>query len=486
MKVDKRLVGLFVVFLIVLIIRLYFAFLNPYFSTEESYLGYGIIQEMVGEQSIPFFDELSYGGRSLLYSPVFFLVYSLLSLGSIFIMKVLTEVCFASMVFIVFAIAQKFTSDYRIALISTIFTNFIPIFLLNTINVISAYAFVIPLMFLMFYSLMNLNDNKYIWVFIIGSIILPLLHPSSFLFLLTILFFFFLLGGGAVQPTKKKKELLMLSAFVIILMNLIIYKKALLSHGLGVVWQNLPLSILSGAFRLLESFELLFSLGSVVIIFGIFGLYFGVLNEKNRNVYLIGAFMLSVLLLLLLQFIPFLDGLVFLGLSLGVLSSISLNRLWIYASQLKHKFVSGFIKFVILIVLPLFVIITALTFVMDNQGLQPETVEDFISIRDFEGDTVAANLHEGHLITTFTNKQNIADTNFLLAPKPVQRVKDLNLLLSTGSKASAYSIINKYGVDVIYFSEESKKMFKSDGLRYAEENECFERKGNIYLVKCTQ
>ena len=259
-----------------------------------------------------------------------------------------------------------------------------------------------------------------------------------------------------------------------------------MDYGLEVIWENLPLRMMNETFRSFSTLDLIFSIGLVALFFGLSGLYFGIVKEKEKWTYLLGAFMLGILCLLVLQLIPFSDGLIFLGLSLGTLSAISIKRLWLYSSTLKIRSLGQFVRLVLLVVLPVFIILGTLSFTSNYSGIDTKTVLDFTSLKEMPLGVVAADVYEGHLITTLAGKKNIVDTSFLLAPKPLERLNDLELLYTTGSAATAYGIIDKYKIKVIYLSGESQQKYEIEELKYAKENKCFERKGDIYLVKCTE
>src|SRR3989344_2619308 len=140
---------LLILFLFVFGFRLYYTFQYDNFNTDEAYFHLRRIDYFLENQKLLYFDELSYGGRLIFYPPLFHIIMALISFGSIFILKLIPELLFSSLVFIIYKIAKEISGSEYSAIFAAAISSFIPILFTETLNNLSVYSFVIPLLFLM-------------------------------------------------------------------------------------------------------------------------------------------------------------------------------------------------------------------------------------------------------------------------------------------------------------------------------------------------
>src|SRR3989344_528334 len=159
-------------FLFVLAFRLFFAFKYSHFNTDSAYFHLRQIDHIVENYSLLSYDSLSYGGRDIFYPPLFHVAMALFSFGSVFMLKLIPELLFALTVFIVYKIAKDVSGNSYSALFAAALSAFIPILFAETQNNLSVYSFVVPLLLLILYSSVKLDDKRYLWVFVIASIML--------------------------------------------------------------------------------------------------------------------------------------------------------------------------------------------------------------------------------------------------------------------------------------------------------------------------
>jgi len=229
----------------------------------------------------------------------------------------------------------------------------------------------------------------------------------------------------------------------------------------------------------------LFGVGVIPLILGLWGLYLGFFREKNKGSYLFSAFALAILVMLVFRFIPITTGLVFLAIIFGIMSTFAIKSIILYLHKLNVGSFRTLLIFLLVVFIPVFVIVSSVVGLTTQEHVDSQTVADMEKINWMEGDlVVAGNLQEGNLITSIAKKKNVVDTNFLLAPKVEERLSDIDLLYKTGSVAFAMYVINKYGIDIIYLSDQTKEYYGIEDLNYAKENECFEREGRIYIYTC--
>ncbi len=499
LKLKFDYIILIFLFLSVLGFRLYFTFKYSNFNTDEAYFHLRQIEYFSENYRLLIYDELSYGGRNIFYPPLFPILMALISFGSMFMLKLIPEIFLSLTVFIVYKIAKEISGNSYAALLAAAFASFIPILFTETLNNLSVYSFVIPLLLLMLYSLFNLEDKKYFWCFILSSFLLPLIHPSALIFVITVVFYFFLIAGGALTAAKIKKEAVIFSVLLIILFEFIIYKKAFMEFGANILKENIPSNILADSFRQLTPVDILISVGILPLILGSVGIYICFVLEKRKIAYMFGAFTLSILLLIVFRLLTITIGLMFLGIALSIFTAPAVARLFTYLSKLKFNYLHYVI--IILLLVSLFVSSILPSYLAAKES----AVIDNIKIKEVEwlgrntnpDDIILANVDEGNLIASIAKRKTIVDTNFLFAPDPVQRLEDIKVVYTTISEAIALNILKKYDVDVIYLSDDTRRQYNLLELSYAEKefqleeditkgSSCFEvkRRGTYYVVKC--
>mgnify|MGYP001575665316 CR=1 FL=1 len=204
-KIKLEYVILVLLFLFVLAFRLFFTFRYGHFNTDDAYFHLRHIEYIIENHSLLYFDELSFEGRFIFYPPLFHVIMAFVSFGSMFMLKFVPELLFALTVFIVYAIAKEISGNDYSALFAAALSAFIPMLFRETLNNLSVYSFVVPLLLLMFYCISKLDNKKYLWIFVITSFILPLIHPSALIFVIAIILYLLLISGGALIPTRIKK-----------------------------------------------------------------------------------------------------------------------------------------------------------------------------------------------------------------------------------------------------------------------------------------
>ena len=105
-----------------------------------------------------------------------------------------------------------------------------------------------------------------------------------------------------------------------------------------------------------------------------------------------------------------------------------------------------------------------------------------------EDATVLSTVEEGHLINSIAHGKNVMDNAFLLAPDPVKRYDDVNLMYTSASRARAISLFRKYIVKYIYFSDRAKSLYQINEIGYIDDV-CFQKvkeneKIKIYKFIC--
>ena len=106
MKINKILV-LFLIFLLIVLTRFYFVFQTDYFHND-AYLSKRYIENIAETGKPIFYDTLSYNGRDVLYSPVFYYIMAFFKgiFGDL-ALKLIPGLFLSLLVFIVYFSAKK-------------------------------------------------------------------------------------------------------------------------------------------------------------------------------------------------------------------------------------------------------------------------------------------------------------------------------------------------------------------------------------------
>ena len=484
MKLNKYLI---LIILFVLAFRLFFVFQTDNYSSDESYFHLRYINHILEEKNPLFYDDLSYGGRPVVYPPLFHYILALLSFVP-FAFKILPAIFISSLIIIAYLISKEIYANKTINLLIALLAGFIPVILSQTLNQISPLAILLPLSLLMFYSLMKINqDKKYIILFTATALVLPFIHIASLIILFSLLLFLILSNTESINLDKIKQEAILFFSVFTLLISFIIYKKALLLYGFGSIWENTPSIILSQHFQAFNPFNAVYQLGILPFVLGVIGIFSGVFKEKKEHIILLSSLILSSLILLVLKLTTIETGLVFLGMGFTLISTLTLAKIYKYMDLTKF---SKYKKY-FYIALTLLIIVSAVlpSFFASRQVISNapsnEEISELASLKDLPFSTaVLGSLDEGHLISVVSGKKNVADQNFLLAPKPDQRARDINAIYTTPFVTRAVDLLKEYRVKYIYLSDDTKKLYGISDLRVAEDGKCFRKVGRFYEVIC--
>ncbi|MDI6737289.1 MAG: hypothetical protein QME12_02115 [Nanoarchaeota archaeon] len=480
---------LFAIFILVLFLRLVFASQTPYFSDDSAYYNLRHTEYITENHQPMIFDELSYGGRYVIDSHIFnFLLAGFNSfLPDFAAFKVLPEIFFALMIFIVYAIAKRLTENTTAPLLAALISGFIPIFMANTVNTLSVYSIVLPLIFYQVYCLMNIETHR--GRFVILSFLLPIIHPFTAILAISFVLYAILLSIESIKMKKAASEAVIFSVLLVVLLGFIVYKKAFLDFGLYAVLQNVPSALYSSYFQGINIFSLIYNIGIIPLILGAVGIIFGIAWEKSDSAFLLSGLVLADFLLLFLRLINFTTGMIFLGLLLSILSAISIAKAIAYIKLTKFSRFrnSIFAAFIALIVLLLGIPSYTGTSKAIKNTVSSDEIAALQWLRDnSEADsTVLGNINEGNLIEYFAKRKTVADNIFMFAP---DRYDDVKLMLTTESLVKTTQLMHKYGVDYVLMSRSTKDMYKMEDLKYAN-TECFNEefsreKAKVYRLVC--
>ncbi len=476
MKINKKKLILFFIFLLVIITRFYFIFQTPYFHND-SYLNKRYVDNILKEGKPIFYDKLSYNGRDVVYSPVFHYVLAFFGgfVPGDLSFKIMPSIFLSLLVFVVYLLANKITNEENLSIFIALASGFIPVVFAGTLNRISVYSLILPISFYLLYVFMNFEERKSVKGFIFLTFLLALIHPSAFLLLIALIFYTVISSTEGLMISKLKKELILFSVFLILFIEFIIYQRAFLEYGMAVIWGNVPYQIFSRYFNF-NFLEFIYKIGIFPLFFGLIGIIIA-FYKKMENVFLLISVIFSTLLLLWFRLIDAVVGMMFLGVALIIISSIALKAVFVYLSKTKLSKYKSFFYLVVVFLLILTLIIPSFIDASSSLKEIPSKYEmlllDWIKENALPDVTVLAPIEKGFLILDVAKKRTVIDNNFLLAPDTTQRFKDVNTIYSTKSEVEALELIKKYNVDYIFLPVEIE--IKYGRVKWLYDKACFEQ-----------
>ncbi len=476
---------LIIIFLLTLSFRLYFAFSIDSFNSDESYFHYRLINYIIENKLPIFYDGLSYGGHNLFYPQLFHIIMALFSFIPYFL-KIIPAILDSSLVIVVYLVAKKITNDKISSLLSAFLAAFIPIGIKNSVNQISIYSLLIPLILLTYLCLINLEQKKYFNLYLILSFLLPLIHPSSFLFIFSLLFYLILANTESLFISRYKKEAIVFSFFLILLINFLVYKNLFLQYGIDVIWQNIPNSLFSTYFKDLNILEIIYLIGFLPIILGALGIFFGLFREKNDSVIILTAAILATLFLISIKILTLQLGVLFLSIFLTIVSSLTISKIYNYLSLTKFSHLKEYTTLILII------LITTLSFIpsyfiassLPDYDYQVNSFK-WLKENTEKDSTILAPYEIGNILTAVAERKNIMDDNFLSAKNSEERFDDIAIAYNTFSKIKALESLRKYNTTYIYLDDYVKNKYNLTKIRYVDDEKCFEEiKNDVYKIIC--
>ncbi len=475
------------IFLLCLVLRLYFAFQNPYFDYGEAYLNLGRI-EHTSQTGLPLIvDSLSYGGIQAVYLPLFHYILAFFSffIPVVLVGKIIPNVMGASIVFVIYAITKKITKNDVASLFAAFASIFIPVFMADTVNSISINTLSVPLIFLCIYFL---RDLRYINYFIVAFLLLVFTSSSVMFLIIAFLLYLILLKSAGLSESKHTIELVVFSTFFALWLNLLIFRKGLIQQGYHLIWQNIPTSLLSNFFMNFNLLDAILKIGLLPLFLGIFVIYSQVFTEKNKDIYLITGLCFSSLLLLWAKLISLSLGLSILGFSLAILFGVFMHKMLDYVIKTKLSKMKSVLVSIVLILFILTSVIPTYFYMQDNNIPSDSLIQSMVWLREnTEQVKILGILNEGSLITSIAKKKNVFDSNFMFVKNPQQYLNDAKTIYTTPYITDAIRLLDTYQVDYVLLSEETKKQYNIDFPPSFSKN-CFKEvyiSGvSIYEVKC--
>jgi len=497
---KKSTIIILVLFIVLaLALRLYIAFSSP----GVNYSAYSVLRQVehIHNTGAPlFYDSLSFGGRTLFFSPLYH--YLLAGLSFIFsyefVLKVFPNLFAALTILVVYFLSLFITKNESISLIPAALAGIVPVFFSNTINNASAYNIIIPLFFLCIYYFLRTNqDSKQVTKLIIFLILMTLLNPASLILATSMLLYLFMIRMLGFRESLRESEIVTFFVFFALWITLITYKVALSTHGIDILWQNLPLELAGKTFMQVNILEILYGIGFIPLLFGLASIYQSLFNSKNKGITMMMSIVIVLFFLLWFKLIPLIEGLSFMGVALTILAASSINSFYYTMKQTKFKFAPA-LTVIILMIVAVVTFFPSISAAQVQSSIVPSKADisamQWLSNNTPENSTVLALPEEGYALSYFSNRKNVIDQDYVLIKNVNKRFNDVRNIYDERFLTSALEKLNYYSVDYIFLSQRAQEKTHVYILNFWDKN-CITliypndstdlNSPKIYQVKCT-
>lgn len=468
---------LIVIFLITLGARLFFAFHTPYYDYD-AYFDLRQVKSIVETGEPIFHDTLSYQGRTFIFSPVYHYILAFfdLFLPDDIVFKVLPNIFASLIIFITFLISQKITENDKISIIAAATSAFLPRFFADTINSFSIYTIILPLFLLSIYFLMNIENKKYSLYFTFSVLLMSILHPSSLIIAIGLIVYSIILLIEKIKEERQEIEAMILSIFLILWIQFLIYRQAFMQYGLSIIWQNIPVEIISEYFIRISIFDAIIGIGIIPLVFGIYMVYKFLSKAKNRHNYLLISFLITISLILYLNFIELKIGIMFLGSILAILFAQTYRYIDTTISRTRFSVYNNLIMAAIIFILVLTTIIPALGLAYQNANNTPTNSEikalSWLKENGMKDSTILVTSKYGFLVEHVSEKKVIMDKDFITQKDISERIEVIRETYNTIYKTDIIENLNKYDIKYIFLSDNIKERFNITSLSFVDDK-CF-------------
>jgi hypothetical protein len=311
---------------------------------------------------------------------------------------------------------------------------------------LSTLSLSIPILYLLLY-LWTQAPKHLNWFLGIATFFI-FLTPLSLVFVATIAVYFILCAIDKLKLRPADFELGLLTIALTLWAHFLFYKDALLTHGLRIIWQNIPVELLGQYYSDTNIIAIIFSLGILTVPLGIYAIYKYAIQTPKKEDTLLFSLVIVSFICLWLKLLPLNTALTLLGITFAILLSHSLTSINEFVFSTKIKKYAGLSTIALVLILLLSTALPAytlskeeiITTITDNDFLALEALKH-LSPKDAR---IIAPPKFGHYITGIANRSNVIDTEFLLQKEINQYYGDITKLYTTSSEIEALTIFEKY------------------------------------------
>ena len=513
-KSNRFLLG---IFFCSLVVRLILAFQLPSF-THESYFHLRQV-EHITETGFPLYqDQLSYGGRELIFLPLFHYIAAFfdLFLPLEFVAKILPNLLLASLVLLAYLIAKELGYSSTGSLFAAGIAGFLPA--LFATNAFTPQSLFLPLLFLAVYAFLKIQhiegkeqkdvekkqkkngeqkkmqgvlQKKYVYLYLLAFFLASLTSPAAIILLFGFGLYSLISLAESRKLPRKEWEIFIASAFFYLWIQLVFFNDILKREGISFIWQNIPTAILPEYFPQVSVSHAIILVSVIPLVAGIFVVYRSLFSAQEQKTFLPIGLAAAAIIFIFLRFFPIKLGLSFLGILLAILFAQFYDWLFSFLQRTKLSLTLQKITALLFLLLLLTTVYPALSTALHQSIPSAEEVKAFtwLSTHTEKNATVLALVEEGHLLTALAKRKNIMDDQFNLIDDVEQRFIDVNLLYQTKFQTQALHLLEKYNLRYIVFTPHAQQQYQLKRLQYLSP-ECFHLIYNhdtikIYERKCT-
>lgn len=488
---NKKVVVFFVILLFLLCFgtRLYIAFQTPYFDVGNAYFTQRQVESIL-EKGIPNYNDLlSFSGKEQIFMPLYYYILA----GFSFLMplsiagKIIPNLFASLIVFLSFLLAKKITKNDPASLLTAFMSAFIPVFFVQTVNSMSPYSLLIPLMLYQSYCFLTKKFAQ----FTVLCFVIPLIHFSAVVFPLGLLLFILLSKIERFKIERPYVEMTIFSLVIYLWLLLVFYKRAVLFHGFSIVFKNIPTAILSQHFAEFSMVQGIYLVGVIPFIYGVFSIYEFLFKKRVFEGFFMIALVFTPAILLWLTLIEVTQGMIFFGVFLTILFSGHYEQFASFIKRSRFSQLKYYKYYFVFSSITFFIITSAIpSFVLSEKAIDSSLSEEehiallWIKENTPEDSVILASLQEGDVIAALAKRKNVMDANFLLVKNINLRYTELNKMFSSPYSVETIRLMNKYDVKYVYLSQRNK-----DASLEKFSDKCFDNvfsneKARIYEVKC--
>jgi uncharacterized membrane protein len=236
----------------------------------------------------------------------------------------------------------------------------------------------------------------------------------------------------------------------------------------------MPSQILSSYFQDVSFVNLLYAVGIIPLMLGVYAIYSVVFETKNRTVQLYIGLAMSSFILMWLKLIPPSTGLLFFSTSMIILSAYTMKTASAASAKMKVASTQRILA-VALVVLFVATTIPAFFAVPLEEPQQQGDVNALLWLKENapNGSIVLGKIDEGFIISYYSGLPSVSDQNFLFVKNPEQNYQEVQDVFSSRLASEAIRILDKKSVNYIFLSKKTKQHDGITRLFYADDA-CFE------------
>jgi len=374
------------------------------------------------------------------------------------------------------------------SLFAATIAGFLPI--IFTTNAFTPETLFLPLIFVAIYSFLNIDKKNSLYIYMISFLLLSILHPATFLLIMGFGIYTLLSFVEGKEIHRAEIELILSSIFFYIWVQFLFFKNILLKEGISFVWQNVPPQIIQEYFPLLSIPEVVILVSAIPFLAGIFVVYTSLFKTKDKKTFFLISLVISTTLLSWLRLIESHLSLSFLGIILAILFALFYKDVTEYFTKTKWSHLKKLIPITVVILICLTMIFPAITTALDQETPTSNDIDAFIWIQENtnEGVGVLALIEEGHLVSYYSKRRNMMDTNFALVQDVEQKFKDLGSVFTSSLETYVLSILDEENIQYLILTSRAQQKYGINEFKFLSD-ECFElvynKNAKIYKKHCT-